>query len=98
MSNDATNIAAEISALIVRARKAQKAIEGYSQAQADQLTTAIAWSVVQQERAKTLAKSAVDEGGFGNYQDKVSKMRRRIMDTLSDMANVKTVGVVEEIP
>jgi sulfoacetaldehyde dehydrogenase len=78
MSNDTTNIAAEISALIVRARKTQKAIEGYSQAQADQLTTAIAWSVVRQDRAETLAKSAMDEGGFGNYQDKACKIRRRI--------------------
>lgn len=98
MSNDTTHVTAEISALIARARKAQEAIEDYSQAQADQLTTAIAWSVVRQDRAETLAKLAVDEGGFGNYQDKVSKIRRRIMGTLSDMANVKTVGVVEEIP
>ncbi|MGR8941903.1 MAG: aldehyde dehydrogenase family protein [Gammaproteobacteria bacterium] len=98
MSNDITLVATEISALIARARKAQVAIEDYSQAQADQLATAIAWSVVRQDRAETLAKSAVDEGGFGNYQDKVSKIRRRIMGTLADMADLKTVGVVEEIP
>lgn len=98
MSSNTTNVAAEISALIGRARKAQEAIDGYSQAQADQLTTAIAWSVVRQDRAETLAKLAVDEGGFGNYQDKVSKIRKRIMGTLADMADVKTVGIVQEIP
>lgn len=98
MSNETIPAATEISALIGRARKAQEAIEGYSQEQADQLATAIAWSVVRQDRAELLAKSAVDEGGFGNYSDKVSKIRRRIMGTLADMADLKTVGVVEEIP
>lgn len=45
-----------------------------------------------------MAKLAVDEGGFGNYPDKVTKIRNRIMGTLADIARVKTVGVVEEIP
>ncbi|MGR9046277.1 MAG: aldehyde dehydrogenase family protein [Gammaproteobacteria bacterium] len=97
MSNDTpANVRTEITALIERARKAQSAIDDYSQAQTDQLTTAIAWAVVRQDRAETLAKLAVDEGGFGNYKDKVSKIRNRIMGTLADMANVKTVGIVEE--
>ncbi|MGR8979547.1 MAG: aldehyde dehydrogenase family protein [Gammaproteobacteria bacterium] len=98
MSNHSTHVTAEISALIGRARKAQKAIDNYSQAQIDQLTTAIAWAVVRQDRAETLAKLAVDEGGFGNYRDKVSKIRNRVMGTLADMTNVKTVGIIEEIP
>ncbi|MGH2374801.1 MAG: aldehyde dehydrogenase family protein, partial [bacterium] len=41
---------------------------------------------------------AVDEGGFGNYADKVTKIRNRVMGTLADIAGVKTVGVVEERP
>ncbi len=98
MSNDTTDYAAEIGALIERARRAQGAIESYSQEQIDALTTAVAWSVVRQDRAETLARLAVDEGGFGNYADKVTKIRNRIMGTLADMAGVKTVGVVEEIP
>jgi sulfoacetaldehyde dehydrogenase len=98
MSNDTDNIAMEISALIDRARKAQEAIDGYSQTQADNLTTAVAWAVVRQDRAETLAKLAVDEGGFGNYNDKVIKIRSRIMGTLADIASVKTVGIIEEIP
>ena len=97
MSIDTTNVTTEISTLIGRARKAQQAIDSYSQAQVDRLTTAIAWAVVRQDRAETLAKLAVDEGGFGNYRDKVNKIRNRTMGTLADMANVKTVGIVEEI-
>lgn len=98
MSAENTNTAVVIEDLIRRAKQAQEAIEGYSQEQVDELTTAVAWSVVRQERAEALAKLAVDEGGFGNYSDKVTKIRNRIMGTLADIANVKTVGIVEEIP
>ncbi|HLF97328.1 MAG TPA: aldehyde dehydrogenase family protein [Methylococcaceae bacterium] len=98
MSSDNPEVANEVGRLIERARRAQEAIENYTQAQADRLATAVAWSVVRQDRAEALAKLAVDEGGFGNYADKVAKIRNRIMGTLADMAEVKTVGVVEEIP
>lgn len=98
MSTDTLDAANEVGHIIERARQAQNAIADYSQAQVDELTTAVAWSVVRQDRAETLAQLAVDEGGFGNYADKVTKIRNRIMGTLADIANVKTVGVVEEIP
>jgi sulfoacetaldehyde dehydrogenase len=89
---------AEISTLVENARLAQTGIENYSQQETDELVTAVCWSVVQPERARLLAKSAVDEGGFGNYEDKVGKIRNRCMGTLLDMQSVKTVGIVEEIP
>ncbi len=98
MNNPIAEHAAEIGALVERARLAQAGIEHYTQAQVDALTTAIAWSVVRQDRAETLARLAVDEGGFGNYPDKVVKIRNRLMGTLADMAGVRTVGVVEESP
>jgi sulfoacetaldehyde dehydrogenase len=88
----------EVGDIIERARRAQQSVAPYSQAEVDRLTTAVAWSVVRQDRAETLARLAVDEGGFGDYTDKVSKIRNRIMGTLADIATVKTVGVVEEIP
>ena len=98
MNAEDTNIHNEISELIRRARTAQAQIAEYSQIQVDELTTAIAWAVVRQDRAETLAQLAVDESEFGNYQDKLTKIRNRIMGTLADMSNVKTVGVVEDIP
>lgn len=97
MNNDTNTVVEEINALIGRARRAQKSIENYTQEQVDRLTTAIAWAVVREDHAKTLAQLAVDEGGFGNYQDKLAKIRNRVIGTLADMADVKTVGVVEEI-
>ena len=98
MNTETSHLSEEICNLIRKARAAQTLIADYSQTQVDQLTTAIAWSVVRRDRAESLAHLAVDEGGFGNYQDKVSKIRNRIMGTLADISTVKTVGIAEEIP
>lgn len=98
MSADTKPELDEIAIYIQKARSAQKEIADYTQAQVDELVTAVCWAVVRQDRAEELAKLAVDEGGFGNYNDKVSKIRNRCMGTLRDMQAVKTVGIVEEIP
>jgi sulfoacetaldehyde dehydrogenase len=88
----------EIATYIQKARSAQKQIANYSQNQVNKLVTAVCWAIVRQDHAEQLAKLAVDEGGFGNYNDKVSKTRNRCMGILRDMQDVKTVGIVEEIP
>lgn len=87
---------AEIACMVARARKAQQAIEHFTQAEADALVTAVGWHVF--KNRETLARLAVDEGGFGRYEDKVAKFENRVIGTLADMAGVKTCGVVEEIP
>lgn len=84
--------------LVTRARAAQRHIDAYSQEQVDELVTAVAWSVVRKDRAEELARLAVDEAGFGNYEDKVTKIVKRVTGVLADMAPVRTVGVVEEDP
>ena len=89
---------AEIELLINKARVAQRQIEDYAQQQVDELVTAICWAIVRQDRAEELAKIAVDEGGFGNYHDKVMKIRNRCMGTLADMQPVKTAGIIAEDP
>ncbi len=88
----------EVSAVLARARSAQAMIADYTQEQVDDLCTAVAWAVARPERAQALAKLAVDEGGFGNYDDKVTKINRRVLGVLADMRTVRTVGVVEEDP
>ena len=93
-----TAIRDEIAAVVARARAAARAIEHYSQEQVDELVTAVAWAVVRKDRAETLARLAVDEGGFGNYADKVLKINKRVTGVLADMTGVRTVGVVEELP
>ena len=92
------NVETEVSVLLENARTAQAYIEHYSQQQVDELVTAVCWAIVRQDHAEQLAKLAVDEGGFGNIRDKVTKIRNRCMGTLADMQNLKTVGIVEEIP
>lgn len=87
-----------VSGLVGRAREAQQAIASWSQDRVDDLVTAVAWSVVRKDRAEQLARSAVDEGGFGTYDDKVTKIRKRVMGVLADMRGLRTVGVVEEDP
>jgi len=86
----------EIGELIAKARAAQAAIENYTQEQADELVTAAGWHVFKNREA--LARLAVEEGGFGNYADKVSKFENRVLGTLTDMAPVRTCGIVDEIP
>jgi sulfoacetaldehyde dehydrogenase len=87
-----------VAAVVARARAAQAAIAEYSQEQVDELCTAVAWAVSRTDRAEALAKLAVDEGGFGNYDDKVTKIKKRVLGVLSDMRSARTVGVVEEDP
>src|SRR5262252_834722 len=88
----------EVAAVVRRARQAASAIEHYSQEQVDELVTAVAWSVVRKDHAEALARQAVDEGGFGNYADKVAKINKRVVGVLADMSGQRTVGVVEELP
>jgi len=86
----------EIADLVERARAAQAAIAHYTQEQVDTLVLAVGWSVVKNKEA--LARIAVDEGGFGNYESKVMKIRNRVTGTIRDMQGQKTVGVIEELP
>src|SRR5215470_17582720 len=88
----------EIAAVVQRARQAARAIEHYSQERVDELVTAVAWAVVRKDHAEALARQAVDEGGFGNYADKVAKINKRVIGVLANMSGQRTVGVVEEQP
>src|ERR1700683_5424736 len=88
----------EVGAVVQRAREAARAIEHYTQEQVDELVTAMAWAVVRKDHAEELARLAVDEGGFGNYADKVAKIHKRVTGVLADMTGLRTVGVVEELP
>jgi sulfoacetaldehyde dehydrogenase len=95
---DKQDVVREVSEVVARAKAAQSAIADYTQEQVDELCTAVAWAVARPERAETLAKLAVDEGGFGNYEDKVTKINKRVLGVLADMRTVRTVGVVERDP
>jgi acyl-CoA reductase-like NAD-dependent aldehyde dehydrogenase len=93
-----TSVTPDVSEIVHRARAAQAAIADYTQDQVDELVTALAWAVARKDRAEALARLAVDEGGFGNYSDKVIKINKRVLGVLADMRDVRTVGVVERDP
>lgn len=90
--------AEEVAALVARARAAQEAIADWDQDRVDELVTAVAWAIVRKDNAETLAQLAVDEGGFGTYADKLTKIQRRVNGLLADMQGMQTVGVIEEDP
>jgi sulfoacetaldehyde dehydrogenase len=89
---------AEVAAVVARARAAQEAIADWDQERVDELVTAVGWAISRKDHAETLAQLAVDEGGFGTYADKLTKIQRRVNGLLADMRGMKTVGVVEEDP
>ena len=97
-STGTSTAAAEVAPVVARAHAAARAIESYTQEQVDELVTAVAWAVVRKDHAEALARLAVDEGGFGNYADKVAKISKRVTGVLADMTGLRTVGVVEEQP
>jgi sulfoacetaldehyde dehydrogenase len=93
-----SDVTTEIAELVRRARLAQAAIASWTQEQVDDLVTAVAWAVVRKDAAEELARLAVDEGGYGNYPDKVTKITKRVSGVLADMQGLRTVGVTEEDP
>jgi len=92
---DQNGAAKYIAGLMERARKAQAAIEFASQEQVDELCMRVAWSGVQPDFAKKLAKFCVEETGMGNEASKYGKLMVKIKGTLRDMKGKKSVGVVE---
>jgi len=88
----------DVSDVIDRARAAQESVADWTADQVDALTTAVAYAVARKDRAEELGRLAVDEAGFGNYDDKVTKIQRRVLGVLSDLRRTPTVGVVEEDP
>lgn len=90
--------AAAVQDHVAAARRAQAQIDGWTQEQVDELVTAVAWAVVRKDRSEELARMAVDEAAFGTYDDKVTKIGKRVTGVLGDMRGLRTVGVVEEDP
>lgn len=88
----------EVSAAVARARAAMAQIADWDQERIDALVLAVGWAVAKPESAERLARMAVDEGGFGTYDDKVAKINRRVLGLIADMKGMRTVGVVEEDP
>ncbi|HVL07715.1 MAG TPA: sulfoacetaldehyde dehydrogenase, partial [Burkholderiaceae bacterium] len=83
-----------VAGLIERARRAQRAIEGFSQERIDELTLAIGWAIMEPGRNRVLAEMAVRDTGLGNVDDKIAKNYRKTLGLLRDLKGRRTVGVI----
>ena len=94
MNNATTTDQELVQEVMAKARAAQAEFESYTQEQVDDVVTAIAWAGVQQKNAETLARLAFEQSGLGNYEDKVTKMKRKTLGTMMDLKGAKSVGVI----
>lgn len=87
---------AQVEEMVLRARRAQEAVSGYTQEQADLLALAAAWALIEPSRNLELARLAVDDTSLGNVDDKVTKNHRKTMGLLRDLQTARTVGVIDD--
>ncbi len=93
-----TETARSVAAIVERARAAQRAIEGWTQEDADRAVTGAGWAIVHPEHNRALAETAVRDTGLGNVADKIAKNRRKTIGLLDDLRGAKSVGVIAEHP
>lgn len=84
----------EVRDLMARATTAQKEFQNWEQERVDALVKAIADACIAQ--AEPLAKMAVEETGFGIWQDKVIKNLLGSKLTYEYIKDMKTIGVIRE--
>ncbi len=93
------NSALLVDDVVARARQAQARYEkGADQARYDRAALAAAWTLMEPARNRDLAQFAVSTTGLGKVSDKVAKNHRKTLGLLRDIAEVKTCGVIREIP
>lgn len=86
----------EVRDLVARAKAAQAEFASYSQEQVDKIVQAVAEAGA--AHAEPLAKMAVEETGFGVWQDKVLKNLLGSTITYNSIKDMKTVGILREDP
>ena len=73
---------------------ARQIASSWDQQTVDDVVAAVGWAGYQAPNAAALAQRAVEDTGMGRVADKVSKIRRKTMGTLSDLTGAISVGVV----
>lgn len=84
----------EVRNLVAAAKEAHKIFAAYSQEQIDRICCEIAKDCA--ANAQKLAKMAVEETGFGVWQDKVLKNLLGSTITYESCKNLRTVGIINE--
>ncbi len=86
----------EARTLAKAAQNAQQVLAQMSQQQLDAIVEAVAKAFSRQ--AAALAEMAVQETGFGNVEDKITKNRFASLTVADAVRDMKTVGVLKEAP
>lgn len=81
--------------LVKAGRKAQKQVADYSQEQIDEVCLAAAWALYNDENVHALSKLAVEETGYGNYESKVVKHKRKVGGAVEGVLGKVSVGLIE---
>lgn len=87
-----------VAAVVAKGRAAMQALAPLTQEKLDDAVTALAWSIYEPGRARSLAELAVQVTGIGDVESKVIKNQRKTFGTLRDLLRVKSTGIIEEIP
>ncbi|MDR1857646.1 MAG: aldehyde dehydrogenase, partial [Desulfovibrio sp.] len=64
--------------LLQAARKAQAQVRDVTQERIDEVCLSIGWEVYNDRNVDILARMAVEETGYGNYESKVAKHKRKV--------------------
>lgn len=80
--------------LICKGKAAQKRLAEYNQEKIDAIIEAMA--EVGQKNAEKLAKMAVEETGFGKYEDKIIKNLFASKAVYEHIKDLKTIGIIKE--
>lgn len=80
--------------LVSRAAEAQEKFARFSQEQVDAVVEACANAAA--SASEQLARTAVEETGFGNVPDKITKNRFAAVDLLRAIRGMRTVGILRE--
>ena len=86
----------EVRNLVSRAKCAAAQLASYSQEQLDAICEAIASACAQQ--AEPLARMAVEETGFGRWEDKVLKNQLGSTMVWEHIKNTRVVGILRDDP
>ena len=73
-----------IQVMYERARKAFEVVEYWPQEKVDEMCAAVGWEWQKDENVKAMAKSAVDEGKIGVYEDKINKIRSKVRGSINE--------------
>ena len=84
--------------LVDNAKKAQSIYARYTQAQVDEVVTAVAWTIMDQVTNRRLSEQAVAQTGLGRVEDKITKNFRKTLGLLRDLQRAKSIGVIAKYP